>query len=120
MPVADSRPEISDVLQHVTGIDRVDTFVGKRQPFPVVFGVVEIHPNRMGQYRDWVFKGTAIPDIDRDFTRHVGGKKAVAQFVVEGPAGFALDRPVLGHLVSTYFPHRSLTNHATPDFSSLA
>jgi hypothetical protein len=107
MPVANSRPEIGDVLQHVAGVDRVDAFVGKRQLFSVVCGVVEVHPYRMGQYRDCVFKGTAIPDINRDFTGHVGRKKAVLQFFREAAAGLTLDRPVLGHLAPADFRHRS-------------
>src|SRR5947209_5559176 len=107
MPVANGRSEIGHMLQHVTGVDRIDAFVGKRQLFSVVCGVVEVHPYRMGQYRDCVFKGTAIPDIDRHFTCHVSGKKAVPQFFSEAAAGLTLDRPVLGDLVSTYFRHRS-------------
>ena len=107
MPVANGRSEIGHMLQHVTGVDRIDAFVGKRQLFSIVIGVVEVHPYRMGQYRDCIFKRTAIPDIDRDFTGHVGREKAVLQFISETAAGLALDRPVLGHLISADFSHGS-------------
>src|SRR5205085_886600 len=99
--------EVGDVLQHVAGVDRVDAFVGKRQPSSFISGVVEVHPYRVRQYRDRIFKRTSIPDIDRDFTGQVGGKKPIIQFLNKAAPGLALDRPVLGHLVSPYLRHRS-------------
>ena len=61
----------------------------------------------MGQDRDCIVKGAAISDVDRDFTGHVGGKEAVLQLFIEGAAGFALDRPVLGHFVPADLHHYS-------------
>src|SRR6266849_1311385 len=100
VPVAYRRAVIDDVLEHVARVDRVNTAVGKRQCFSVVTGEVEVHPDRVRQDRDWVRIYATVSDVDDDFARHIGGKKAVLQLFLEGAAGLALDRPILRHLVS--------------------
>src|SRR5215468_4920445 len=116
-PVANCRPVIRDMLQHMTRVNSVDASIREGEPRSLVSREVEIYSDRMGKDRHRIDVFAAVPHIDDGLARHVSGKEPVPQFFVEGAGGLTFDRPVLGHLKSSYLHARSLAVKLSRTFS---